>query len=47
MIENQFCSQTVMNKLQISAYLAIIYGIGLAGFETLVNWGQWQWWPFG
>jgi len=20
--------------------------VGLACFETLVNWGQWQWWPF-
>lgn len=26
--------------------MAIIYAIGLAGFETLVNWGQWQWWPW-
>lgn len=26
--------------------MAVIYGIGLAGFETLVNWGQWQWWPW-
>ena len=35
-----------MNKLLISAYMALLYGVGLAGFETLVNWGQWQWWPF-
>jgi len=35
-----------MNKLVISAFLAIIYGLGLASFETYVNWGQWQWWPF-
>ncbi len=35
-----------MNKLTISAYLALIYGIGLICFETFVNWGQWQWWPF-
>ena len=35
-----------MNKLVISASLAIIYGLGLASFETYVNWGQWQWWPF-
>ena len=35
-----------MSKLSISAYLAILYGIGLICFETLVNWGQWQWWPF-
>ena len=26
--------------------MALIYGVGLAGFETLVNWGQWQWWPY-
>ncbi len=26
--------------------LAILVGGSLAGFETLVNWGQWQWWPF-
>jgi len=35
-----------VNKLIFSAYLAIMYGIGLISFETLVNWGQWQWWPF-
>ena len=35
-----------MNKLLISAYMALLYGVGLGGFETLVNWGQWQWWPF-
>jgi len=35
-----------MNKLTLSAYLAVIYSIGLASFETLVNWGQWQWWPY-
>lgn len=35
-----------MNRLQVSAYMALIYGAGLAGFETLVNWGQWQWWPY-
>jgi len=35
-----------MNKLEYSAYLALFFGIGLAAFETLVNWGQWQWWPF-
>lgn len=26
--------------------MALVYGAGLAGFETLVNWGQWQWWPW-
>lgn len=26
--------------------MALIYSAGLAGFETLVNWGQWQWWPW-
>ena len=35
-----------MNKLVISASLAIIYGLGLASFETYVNSAQWQWWPF-
>jgi len=35
-----------MTKLSFSAYMALLYGFGLAGFETLVNWGQWQWWPF-
>jgi hypothetical protein len=32
--------------LRVSALMAFIYGLGLAGFETLVNWGQWQWWPW-
>ena len=32
--------------LRASAIMALVYGIGLAGFETLVNWGQWQWWPW-
>ena len=32
--------------LRTSAYMALVYGLGLAGFETLVNWGQWQWWPW-
>ena len=32
--------------LRASAILALVYGIGLAWFETLVNWGQWQWWPW-
>ena len=35
-----------MNNLSISACLALLFGVGLASFETLVNWGQWQWWPF-
>lgn len=35
-----------MKRLILSAGLAIVFGIGLACFETLVNWGQWQWWPF-
>ena len=35
-----------MNKRATSAYLAIIYGISLVCFETFVNWGQWQWWPY-
>ena len=26
--------------------MALVYSAGLAGFETLVNWGQWQWWPW-
>ena len=26
--------------------MALVYGLGLAGSETLVNWGQWQWWPW-
>ena len=37
---------TIINKLKISAYLALLYGVGLACFETFVNWAQWQWWPF-
>ena len=32
--------------MRLPAYMAIVYGIGLAGFELLVNWGQWQWWPW-
>lgn len=32
-------------NLKVSAILAILVGSLLAGFETLVNWGQWQWWP--
>ena len=32
--------------LRASAMMALVYGAGLAGFETLVNWGQWQWWPW-
>ena len=32
--------------MKASALMAIVYGLGLAGFETLVNWGQWQWWPW-
>jgi hypothetical protein len=35
-----------MPAARISALLAILVGSLLAGFETLVNWGQWQWWPF-
>lgn len=35
-----------MNTRVLSAYLAILFAIGLAGFETLANWGDWQWWPF-
>lgn len=35
-----------MRKHVISSYLALIYGLGLICFETLVNWGQWQWWPY-
>jgi hypothetical protein len=31
--------------LRYAALMALIYSAGLAGFETLVNWGQWQWWP--
>jgi hypothetical protein len=32
--------------LRASASVALIVGTLLASFETLVNWGQWQWWPF-
>jgi len=35
-----------MTNLKASAYLALMYGFGLTAFETFVNWGQWQWWPF-
>ncbi len=35
-----------MSPLTASSGLAIMFGLGLAGFETLVNWGQWQWWPW-
>ena len=35
-----------MSKYVLSSYLALIYGSCLIIFETLVNWGQWQWWPF-
>jgi hypothetical protein len=28
--------------LRAAALMALVYGVGLAGFETLVNWGQWQ-----
>ncbi len=26
--------------------MALVYGTGLAAFETFINWGQWQWWPW-
>jgi hypothetical protein len=32
--------------LRAAAFMALLYGAGLAGFETLINWGQWQWWPW-
>jgi quinol-cytochrome oxidoreductase complex cytochrome b subunit len=32
--------------MRLPALMAIVYGVGIAGFETLVNWGQWQWWPW-
>lgn len=35
-----------MSKIAVSAFMAIVFGLGLACFETWVNWGQWQWWPF-
>ena len=35
-----------MSKYVLSSYLALIYGSCLIIFETIVNWGQWQWWPF-
>ncbi len=35
-----------MQPLRLSASMALIYGVGLATFETFVNWGQWQWWPW-
>lgn len=33
-------------SLKISAWWAIATGITLAGLETMINWGHWQWWPF-
>ena len=35
-----------MRAGQSSAWLALIVGVSLGGFELLVNWGQWQWWPY-
>ena len=32
--------------IRISAWLAIAFGVFLAGAEVLRNWGDWQWWPF-
>ena len=32
--------------LRAAVWMALIYGLGLAAFETMINWGQWQWWPW-
>ncbi len=31
---------------RISAVLAVLFGLFLAGAEAYRNWGDWQWWPF-
>lgn len=31
--------------LKFAAVLGITTGLVLAGVETLLNWGNWQWWP--
>ncbi|HRK34769.1 MAG TPA: hypothetical protein PLJ47_09255 [Candidatus Hydrogenedentes bacterium] len=31
--------------LAFSRYAALIFAIGLAIGEAVINWGNWQWWP--
>jgi len=33
-------------KVNISAYMAIFFGITLAILEAVRNWDDWQWWPY-
>jgi hypothetical protein len=32
--------------VKVSAWLAIVFGLALAGLEVVRNWGDWEWWPF-
>lgn len=32
--------------VKASAWLAIVFGLALAGLEVVRNWGDWEWWPF-
>lgn len=31
--------------LTFSRYTALVFAIGLAIGEAIINWGNWQWWP--
>lgn len=33
-------------RIKLAAYIAIGTGALLAIVETLLNWGNWQWWPW-
>lgn len=33
-------------RIKLAAYIAIGTGAILALVETLLNWGNWQWWPW-
>ncbi|MGB0920509.1 MAG: hypothetical protein ACPG06_02440 [Alphaproteobacteria bacterium] len=32
--------------MKLSAIVALLFGLFLAGAEAYRNWGDWQWWPF-
>ena len=32
--------------IKLSAWVAIAFGLSLAGLEVVRNWGNWEWWPF-
>jgi len=35
-----------VSHMKISALLAIAFGLVIAVFEAIRNWGDWQWWPW-